>query len=353
LCCLTIILLLKVRDVAAQQEQYFEEPAKPRFSFQWDFLARYDRIDHLVFREEVERGRFELRPEVDFDPSDRFRIGARGVFDYGTEEDYENYINFDNYRSRGSMLERYYILARPGTFAIRAGAFGMPLAASEMLWDRDIQTLGAAVAWERLGGALTLAAAGFYGPQRNHDHSRIGVGQAIWRTGDENRLQLEAAASYWGFDMRNLDPGFIRQNTLRMVDGEAELASKFHVGDLLLRLRFSVGTLPALVSLDGIRNFEGASGKKSAFEGVLAVGRLGTPGHWRVFYAYQYVERDALVGAYNTDDWWFHTWYEGHRAGVAVTILPQVYVQFAGTLQRRLDRPNWLNRYTLDLVKMF
>jgi hypothetical protein len=60
-----------------------------------------------------------------------------------------------------------------------------------------------------------------------------------------------------------------------------------------------------------------------------------------------------LPGAYNTDDWWFHTWARGHRIGAAVTVLPNLFVQGTVAFQRRLDRLTWLNRVMIDLVKMF
>jgi hypothetical protein len=60
-----------------------------------------------------------------------------------------------------------------------------------------------------------------------------------------------------------------------------------------------------------------------------------------------------VAGAYNTDDWWFHSRYTGHRTGVALTLLPQIYVQGTFLVQRRLDLQTWLNRITVDLVKMF
>jgi hypothetical protein len=112
------------------------------------------------------------------------------------------------------------------------------------------------------------------------------------------------------------------------------------------------------VSLDGVKNFgiRGAAeeeGEGEAFEGNVTVGRVGTPWNWRFFYTFQYVERDAILGAYNTDDWWFHSWYEGHRVGLAVTVLPNTFVQGSVVFQRRLDRPNYLNRILVDLVKMF
>jgi hypothetical protein len=344
--------MLLTAAAAPAQEQYFQEPpAKPKFSLRWDFLARYDRVDHLAYYGPIDRARFELRPELGFEPLEQLRIAVRGVFDYGTESD--TYPEFDNFRSRGADLERYYVLWRPGRFAVRAGRFGMPLAASDLLWDKDIQTPGAAAAWESPDGAWTLAAAGFYAPQREGDRSRIGVGQVVWRSGDAGSLRLEAAASYWSYDLRNLKAQFIRENTAAVVDGQIVHASEFHVADLLLRLRFQVGAVPVVLSLDGLHNFRAGPRRKSAFEATLAAGRVGTPGQWRTFYTYQYVQRDAVVGAYNTDDWWFHTWYEGHRLGVAVTILPQVYVQASSSLQRRLDTRRWVNRYLVDVVKMF
>src|SRR5262249_19964670 len=171
---------------AAQDTQYFPEPSKPKLSFQWDLLARFDYVWHRPYTESIERGRFELRPELDFDPSDSLRFGFRAVFDYGTEA--YNYPAFDNFRARGGTPDRYYVLWRPDSFAIRVGRFGMPLVASDMLWDHDIQTPGGSAAWTSPDGAWTIAAAGFYAPQNHGDRSRIGVGQVVWRRGDEGRL---------------------------------------------------------------------------------------------------------------------------------------------------------------------
>jgi hypothetical protein len=186
--------------VRAQEEAYFEEPAKPKLTFRWDALARYDKITKLP-RPDVERGRFEFRPELALEFSDRFKVGVRAIGALSTDENVENGVdlnalNFDNYRSNGASLERYYLEARPGAWTLRAGSFGMPLAATEMMWDRDIQTPGAAVSYTtRAGdGALSFSGAGFYGPQREGDRTRIGVGQLLWSR-DAPPLAWEAAAA--------------------------------------------------------------------------------------------------------------------------------------------------------------
>jgi len=360
LCLLATAFLTPAGMSLAQETQFFQPPPeKPHLVFRWDALARYDVIDHLHFRPGIERLRLEVRPELDLEFSDRLKIGARAVGDLGTDHNEDNGRNFDNYRSRGASLERYFLEAKPGRATIRAGSFGMPLVASEMIWDRDIQTLGVAAAWEfAAGGAstLTMAAAGFSGPQREGDRTRIGAGQLVFRTGDPGRLALEIAGSYWHMDPEGLKDAYIRQNYSVLAGGKRVFLSKFHLVDGIVRLRFPVGKLPVAVSLDGVVNLgvaRAAEDDKSAVEASVSVGTLGKPGDWRAFYTYQYVERDAVLGAYTTDDWWFHSWHRGSRASVAVTILPLVFVQGTVTFQKRLDLPVTLNRVTVDLVKMF
>ena len=346
-----------------QEERFFspDETAKVRLELGWDLLARYDSIYHLVFRPDIERGRFEFRPEAALIFSDRFRVGARAVADWGTDENSENGRNFDNYRSRGVSLERYFVEAKPGPLVLRAGSFGMPLVSTEMLWDRDIQVLGAAAAWEIPAGrsTFTVAGGGFRGPQREGDRTRVAAGQVVWRLGDPATLLVEAAGSFWSLEPDDLKPVYVRQNySLPAVGGHAAFVSRFEIADLLIRLRFPVGPVPVTVSLDGLSNrgVRGEAereGEGEAFEGTVSAGRVGAPGNVRAFYTFQYVERDAVLGAYNTDDWWFHSWYQGHRFGVAVTVLPRLFVQGTGMIQKRLDRTNHLNRVTVDLVKMF
>ncbi len=344
----------------AQETRFFQPPSeKPHLVFQWDALARYDSIDHLHVRPAIERLRLEVRPELDLEFSDRFKLGVRAIGDLGTDHNVDNGRNFDNYRSRGASIERYYLEAKPGQATIRAGAFGMPLVVSEMIWDRDIQTPGLAAAWEIPAGGsatLTVAGGGFYGPQREGDHTRIGAGQLVFRSGDPGRLALEAAASYWYFDPDGLKPVYFRQNYVYQAGSVRSLVSRYRIADALFRVHFPLAGLPVTLSVDGLVNLgvrQEASHEKSAFEGVVSVGRVGTPGDWRVFYVYQYVERDAVLGAYTSDDWWFHSWHRGSRAGIAFTFLPQVFLQGTVMFQKRLDLKTTLNRVTVDLVKMF
>jgi len=339
--------------------QYFEEPEeKAHLTLQWDFLARYDNITHLQYYPDISRGRFEVRPQVDFVVSPTFRIGVRGSFNYGTDDNYDNALYQDNYVSRAAYVDRYFLLWTPGAWTVQAGAFALPVAASEMLWDKyDIQTPGAAVSYvDQLGPAtsLTFTGGGFYSPQHYQDESILGVGQVLWKHGEESRFAVQASAAFWNMDMRNVAAQYYRENRVVFTpDGKLAYQSKFELLDTLVKLQFPVVGLPVTVSLDVIHNFGIVGTGPNAYEAGLTVGTVGTPRTWRAFFTYQYIGRDALVGAYNTDDWWWHTWAEGYRFGFSYTILPMVYVQPAVVFQRRLDSNYWINRVTVDLVKMF
>ena len=353
---LSFAALLIGVGAAGAQEQYFEESAvKPRITFQWDLLARYDSISHLRARPDIERGRFELRPELGLVLSDRFRVGVRAVCDIGTDHNEDNLPNFDNYRSRGVALDRWYVEAKPGPVTILAGRFGMPLLSSEMLWDRDIQTPGASAAWDIPAGSsrFTLAAAGFVNSQREGDHTRVFAGQGVWRIGDASTFALEAAAAYWHFDVRDLNPLYLRQNYTIAGAGGLTYLSQFHLADAFVRVRFPLGPVPVTATVDFVHNFGSPTEDTNAVEATVSFGRVGAPGQMRGFYTFQYIQRDALPGAYNTDDWWFHTWARGHRVGIALTVFKDVFVQGGVVFQQRLDKTTWLNRVTIDLVKMF
>ena len=190
------------------------------------------------------------------------------------------------------------------------------------------------------------------GPQREHDDSHIGAAQVTWAFGDPDSFSLQWLESYWRFThLQNTAPHFIRQNVPTAPPGYLD---DFRIVDPLARIRFGVAKCPIALSLDWTRNLAASENAyRDGFEAAIRVGREGNRGDFQVFEIYQYVDRDAVVGAYNTDDWWFHSWYVGHRVGVAYTVVAGVEIRPSVVFQRRQDRSHYLNRYLFDLVKTF
>jgi len=347
-------LRLTAQDVPPE---YFQEP-KPHLVFQWDALGRYDNIEHWQYHEPIDRGRFEVRPELDLVLTPELRFGVRASLNYGTEPNEDNAYYGDNYVSRAAYLDRYFVSWTPGAWTLQGGSFALPVAASPMLWDKyNIQTPGASASYfHQLGptSSLTFTAAGIYSAQHYQDESILGVGQVLWKTGDESRFAVQASLSYWNMDMRNIAAQYFRQNQTTVVDGRLAYRSKFQILDELVRIQFPAAGLPVTVSLDYIHNFGVVGdGGSNAYEAGVLVGSVGTPRTWRAFLFYQYIGQDALVGAYNSDEWWWHTWAKGYRFGASYTILPMVYLEPAMVVQQRLDQSYWVTRVMVSLVKMF
>ncbi len=352
---------------ASPAEESYPPAGAPggRFELRWDALFRYDVIElsKQAPAEDIHRWRTEVRPELDWLPSDRLRLGVRLVGDLGSDSNRTNAARLDNYRSSGVGLDRAYLEARPGAFLIFAGQYGMPFRTSEMFWDHDIQVIGASAEWRRPLGAMSaliLGAGFFYGPQRQHDQSHIAVGQATFELGNPESLAFDLSESYWRFThLEKTGEVWLRQNVpAYAAPGDVPASpyeNDFRIVDSLARLRIAGGArFPVTLAADWARNL--AASERQYQDGVevsLRIGREGAPGDLQIFDIYQYVDRDAVVGAYNTDDWWFHSWYVGHRIGVSVTVLPQVMLRPSVVFQRRQDREHYLNRYLLDLVKTF
>jgi len=350
----------------AADERFEPLPAlRSRFELRWDAFVRYDdiQLSKQAPAPNIYRWRTEIRPELDWVASDRFRLGVRVVGALGSDANSTNAARLDNYRSNGVGLDRAYLEAKPGPFLILAGQYAMPFRTSEMFWDRDVQVIGASAAWRLPLGAtsaLTVGGGFFYGPQRQHDQSHIAAGQATIELGNPERVALDWSESYWRFShLENTGQAWIRQNVpAYAVPGYvpgSPYENDFRIVDSLARVRVAGGArFPVALSVDWSHNLAARERQyRDGVEAALRIGREGAPGDVQLFDVYQYVDRDAVVGAYNTDDWWFHSWYVGHRVGVSVTVLPQVMLRPSVVFQRRQDRDHYLNRYLLDLVKMF
>lgn len=347
--------------------RYEAPPSAEGFEFRWDALVRYDdiQLSRQAPAPNIYRWRSEARPELDWKASDRFRVGVRLLGELSSDSNATNDRLFDNYRSNNAELDRAFVEARPGNFTLTAGKFGMPLRATEMLWDHDIQVLGGSAAWRiplSAASSLTLAGGFFYGPQREHDDSHIAAGQLTWTVGDPDSVALDVSESYWRFThLAKLGEHFLRQNVtyaLPPPPGYGLRASPytndFRIVDSQARVRFGVGKIPVSVSVDWARNLAANEDiYRDGVEVALRIGREGNRGDFQFFDVFQYVDRDAVVGAYNTDDWWFHSWYTGHRIGVAYTVAAGIEVRPSVVFQRRQDRGHYLNRYLFDLVKTF
>jgi hypothetical protein len=76
-------------------------------------------------------------------------------------------------------------------------------------------------------------------------------------------------------------------------------------------------------------------------------------------YTYAKVDRDAVVAAFNTDDFFWGTGWEGHRADLATKAAKNSSVHAIAQWQRFKDSPDpviretWVKRYRIELRTTF
>jgi len=90
--------------------------------------------------------------------------------------------------------------------------------------------------------------------------------------------------------------------------------------------------------------------------GIL--GALGTS-RLRLEYTYAKIDRDATVAAFNADDFFWGTGWEGHRVDLGTGAVASTSLHVIGQRQRFKDSPNdfvreqWVSRIRLELRSSF
>ena len=189
----------------ARTPQYFEEPAlRPHLLVPAGTSSRGTTASSTGrLHEPIDRGRFELRPEIDFASAPDLRVGVRGIFDYGTEERVQRLSTRTTTCRAARTSTATTSCGRRAPGRVRGGGFAMPIAASEMLWDKSTSRRRAARPRTRRRStalwSLTSRAAGFYGAQHGPRRRRSSASaRSLWRTGDENRFAVEASRRVLG-----------------------------------------------------------------------------------------------------------------------------------------------------------
>jgi hypothetical protein len=121
--------------------------------------------------------------------------------------------------------------------------------------------------------------------------------------------------------------------------------------DLVARFRRS-GQAPIQLVADYSWNRELEADNKGLWLAAVLGSIQTTPA--RLEYTYAKVDRDAGLGAFSTDDFFWATGWEGHRVDIGVRSGGHTSLHAIGQLQRFKDSPrpeereDWIKRYRLE-----
>jgi hypothetical protein len=126
------------------------------------------------------------------------------------------------------------------------------------------------------------------------------------------------------------------------------LVSDYRLLDVQVGLRHPVGDLPLEWRLDVVRN-TGADDLDDGVRGSVVLGSADVAHGWEFGFSYQRIQRDAVMAAFNEDDWWFHSFARGAMPWVAYGFDDTWSIRLAGFLERRDDQLETVDRLLLDL----
>jgi hypothetical protein len=354
----SIALVALGSTAPAQDQSAAVYQQKKPFGFAGDVLTRYEwtqdipTADGLV---DEDRYFLQARPRVELKVGP-VELGVGGAFNYS---DVENDVPppgqellpiiRDNFRSRDARLDLAYGKVKLGPVVAQGGRFFMSLPLTEMIWDRDLRPQGGAVALE-FGTSTKFALHGIYatGSHVFEDESIVYGGGVDLRfsAGQDSSLQLAGSYLQWE-DLDTLQPQIQRQNT--RVAGL--FLNDYHVVDLVARLTRG-GQLPVQLVADYAWNTAVDENGKGLWLAVV-LGDLSTS-RARVEYTYAKVDRDATVAAFNTDDFFWGTGWEGHRVDLGTGTPKGSSMHGVAQWQRFKDSPDpvaaeqWVVRYRVE-----
>jgi len=367
---LTALLVATAVPAAFAQNPY-QQPKSLRFAgdalFRWEWTrdipnpALQTPTDpDLPEKINEDRYLLQARPRLEANVGP-LELGVGGLFNYsGDENDVappgETLSTIrDNYISRDARFDLYWGKIGGGPIAVTGGRFIMPLPLTEMIWDKDLRPLGGNLTLQLDEGSGSFAVSGIYSTRTHvfEDESTMYGGSVILSLQSGQNGHLEIGGSYLEFkDLDTLDPLLHRQNTTLA----GVYVHEYKVIDIQGRIS-GQGQVPVELVADYCWNRAVSENNKGLWLSVV-MGEVGTS-RAQLTYTYAKIDQDAVVGAFNTDDFFWATGWEGHRADLGSAASRGSSIHAIAQWQRRQGiagtdaKGDWVQRYRVELRYAF
>ena len=308
-----------------------------------DLRVRHDAVRDRPNAPDFDRQRATLRAGLAWErPSQPLRLEAGLRASLGSDHNRETWSVFDNETADTVEVDRLGVRVTSVAGDLLAlGKMRLPVPLTELLWDDNLRPVGIGITsrlgWTGLEG-LSLGGGAFTRARFESDDVRLVVAQLGLERGNPATTGGEVRASYLGTGNRDsmIAQGLTRQNRVVATPAGARLAEELHVLDLQLAGHLHAGRWPVTARVDGAMN---ASAKKDnrALRTRLATGGASAPWGIEAGWIYQRIEREALAGAFNSDDWWFHSRSQGHSIFLHAGLGRPASVRIAGFIEKRDD----------------
>ena len=329
------------------------EDAAPASAWSWfgDLMLREEHVTGIPRAEDsiqriATRGRFGVL----YDPIPQLEFGAAiklAVATNGNDEDRSYNLNE---RSNDIAIDQFFMRWRPNDNAsLLVGKTLFPLDLTPLVWDRDLRPIGVSGDFSVNVGEfdrLRFVAGYFAGDLPYGDNSRIGAAQVsyLWHEGAPTNGGV--LLSY--LDFSDLDELVLQGSTRSNRRISNQLVSDYHLLDMQFFGRTRAGDWPIELRIDLLRNL-GADDQRDGARGSVVLGDSLKPQGWEFGFAAQRIQRDAAMAAFNSDDWWFHSFARGVMPWVGYGISSSWSVRLAGFHELRDGAPEHTDTVFLDV----
>ena len=256
----------------------------------------------------------------------------------------------DNEEADGIRLDQAFLRWFPSRGStVTIGRAESQLWLTPMVWDRDLRPDGVAYSYQRevrTFDSVRLVAALYEGGHRFDDDSRIAAAQASWSIRQGAAYGGELAVAFLQFTElgRLAETDLARAN--RTANGR--LVSDFDLVDVQAAARVPLGRGSLEARLDQVVNL-GADREDRGTRLSVSWAEELEPARFSAGVAYQRIQRDAALGAFNSDDWWFHSAVRGANAWVGFSPRRDLTLRLSGFSERLDGRSVRFERLLLDL----
>jgi hypothetical protein len=350
-----LVWVLAAPGVLAQADDPFayDPAADAAASSSWfaSLLLRGDWARDLPLNlPDEQRGMARLRVGMQWLPGDGWELGAALEASQGSDSARVVRLAHDNHRTNDLGVDLLYARRRFGEHAmLLAGKAPLPIELTPMVWDPELRPVGVAFEHGIPTGdfdRVVLAGGAFLGDHLYGDTSRLLAAQVAWRLREGAETSGGVLLSFLGFDALDdlARSGLGRSN--RLVGGRFD--SDFRLLDLQFAFDTRLADAPLRARLDLVRNL-GADAARDGARGSVVWGDAREAGALELGLAYQRVQRDAVLAAFNSEDWWFHSAMRGAMPWIGYGIDDTWRVQLALFLERADGRAEDTERALLDL----
>jgi hypothetical protein len=276
----------------------------PMVRFAGDLRYRHESINEDAVAER-HRHRIRARFGVTADVADNVRLGLQLAS--GTDDPISANQTLDTGFNRKQIgIDRaFFSWAATEELTFTGGKFANPFfrpGGHHLIYDSDLNPEGLAVRYAR--GDWFANYAGVWVEERGAaDDSIMLGGQFGYRHALDNGMRLTAGVSYYDYlETQGRAPFWDGEPVGNRVDVAGNYLNDFNLAEVFAELNLKAGERPVTVFADYVVNTE-AGDADTGFALGASLGEITGPRTWRVGYAYQDLEADAVVGTFTDSDW--------------------------------------------------